>query len=76
MSAKIIRLNPKETNSDRCLSEFIKRINGNEKINGIIAVAELKDGSFIVANSNVGYAMVGLFERLKMDILDDIYSEI
>ena len=70
MTNKVTNLNPKETNNDKCLKAFQERIKEDQDIVGIICIAETSDGNFVIANSAVGYHMIGALEKMKLGILD------
>lgn len=57
---------------NRIVSEFANQ----ENIKGLIMLLETEDEGMLIAHNKAGYELVGAIEQVKLEILNQIYSEV
>lgn len=71
---KIIQIDRRIRNINKAIESVLDNLNKSNKAVGFAIAIEYEDGMFTVGNANCGYALVGVLETLKQDILNDIYE--
>jgi len=75
MSSRVININPHQRNKKDAITDFLKLIENDEDIHGLVAIAEKKDGSFLYARSRSSFAMAGCMDLIKSYMLKSLDVE-